>query len=436
MSLYLARTGEKKSFYTTKKDSLNALPRWSLGDATIAAPGKKRTNEDSTLTSTNRDASPLRELRASQQTGDYYRPGSHRLEVAAAGDPRTNGDSTLKSTIRDASPLRELRASQQTGDTQFQCIASTTDPGPTAWRLLHLGTHGLTSISIGLLFAPENTTSLPADTGVRVLPILPIYGTLADMSKSMNWRRSRREREEKKAGTCAHVKGIVSGRKRRRHIGNVTRARVRTMKWKRKGGHRVKDFGKILNNAAIRKVIIAAYKISTYHKKQSNGAIPLPTNSTLKLQLHAYSHLGTDLLIAQLSNIESFDHHLSTTAQTPESKIESTAVTILTRAVQKHSREYVEYVGSNFGHNRAREHPTPMPVDISECPCILPEREKRNPSTPQKDSLNALPRWSLGDATIAAPGKKRTNEDSTLTSTNRDASPLRELRASQQTGDV
>ncbi|KAL2745056.1 hypothetical protein V1477_006473 [Vespula maculifrons] len=88
----------------------------------VAAAGDPRTNGDSTLKSTIRDAFPLWEIRASQQTGDisifrkYYRPGSHRLEVAAAGDPRTNGDSTLKSTIRDAFPLRELRASQETGD--------------------------------------------------------------------------------------------------------------------------------------------------------------------------------------------------------------------------------------------------------------------------------------------------------------------------------
>ncbi|KAL2734948.1 hypothetical protein V1477_013474 [Vespula maculifrons] len=66
-------------------------------------------------------------------------------------------------------------ADQSLNKTQFQYIASTTDPGPTAWRLLHLGTHGLTSISVGLLFAPENTTSLPADKGVRVLPILPVF---------------------------------------------------------------------------------------------------------------------------------------------------------------------------------------------------------------------------------------------------------------------
>ncbi|KAL2742050.1 hypothetical protein V1477_009679 [Vespula maculifrons] len=46
----------------------------------------------------------------------YFRPRSHRVEVAASGDPRANGDFTLKSAIRDAFPLRELRASQQTGD--------------------------------------------------------------------------------------------------------------------------------------------------------------------------------------------------------------------------------------------------------------------------------------------------------------------------------
>ncbi|KAL2745677.1 hypothetical protein V1477_006068 [Vespula maculifrons] len=56
--------------------------------------------------------------------------------------------------------------------------------------------------------------------------ISTIYGiTLADMSKSIIWRRSRREGEEKKAGTCAHVRGIEFGRERRRGIGKVTRAR-------------------------------------------------------------------------------------------------------------------------------------------------------------------------------------------------------------------
>ncbi|KAL2724934.1 hypothetical protein V1477_018795 [Vespula maculifrons] len=98
-------------------------------------------NEDSTLKSTNRDAFLLRELRASQQTGDivniiktyisifrkYYRPRSHHLEVAAFGDPRANGDSTLKSTIRDAFPLRELRASQQTGDNAPPSTPSASD---------------------------------------------------------------------------------------------------------------------------------------------------------------------------------------------------------------------------------------------------------------------------------------------------------------------
>nr|KAF7425166.1 hypothetical protein H0235_007604 [Vespula pensylvanica] len=36
--------------------------------------------------------------------------------MAASGKKRSNGDSTLKSANRDAFPLRELRASQQTGD--------------------------------------------------------------------------------------------------------------------------------------------------------------------------------------------------------------------------------------------------------------------------------------------------------------------------------
>ncbi|KAL2744584.1 hypothetical protein V1477_007126 [Vespula maculifrons] len=98
-------------------------------------------------------------------------------------------------------------------------------------------------------------------------------------------------------------------------------------------------------------------------ESKATGRPPLPTNSslqTLKLQPHASPHLGTDLRIAQLSNIGSFDHHLSTpdcaSRQTPEPKIESTAVTILTRAFRKHSREYVECVRANLGLNRAREH--------------------------------------------------------------------------------
>ncbi|KAL2727570.1 LOW QUALITY PROTEIN: hypothetical protein V1477_016846 [Vespula maculifrons] len=123
---------EKRNLFMPEKDSLNTLPRCSLSDEIL--PACRRTNGDSTLKSTIRDAFPLRELQASQQTGDnaairseilagykisihhkYCRPRSHRVKLAASGDPRTN-DSTLKSTIRDAFPLRELRASQQTGD--------------------------------------------------------------------------------------------------------------------------------------------------------------------------------------------------------------------------------------------------------------------------------------------------------------------------------
>ncbi|KAL2720514.1 hypothetical protein V1478_010090 [Vespula squamosa] len=95
---------------------------------------------------------------------NYFRPRSHREEVAAFGDPRANADSTLQFANRDAFPLRELQASQPTGDgveytddarnnlfarkyllpVRFLCKASISDPGPTARRLLHSGTHGLT----------------------------------------------------------------------------------------------------------------------------------------------------------------------------------------------------------------------------------------------------------------------------------------------------
>ncbi|KAL2724618.1 hypothetical protein V1477_018479 [Vespula maculifrons] len=273
----------------------------------VAASEDPRANGDSTLKSTIRDAFPLRELRASQQTGDisiyrkYYRPRSHRVEVAASEDPRANGDSTLKSTIRDAFPLRELPASQQTGDIQFQYIASTTDPGPTAWRLLHLGTHGLTETLLYNIWDPRRYVEV-------------------------------HELEEKQK------------RKRRKESRNM----------------------RACEGDSIRKKKKKAY----------------PECNTCTCEND------------EMEEKRSFDHHLSTTAQTPESKIESTAVTILTRVFQKHSREY----------------------DL-----IAPQ------NTNAFASRHNLPRWSLGDATIAAPGKKRTNEDSTLKSTIRDAFPLREL---------
>nr|KAF7427616.1 hypothetical protein H0235_007310 [Vespula pensylvanica] len=127
--------------------------------------------------------------------------------------------------------------------------------------------------------------------------------------------------------------------------------------------HFFKDFKKGLKNAAICSEILAGYEISIHHKycrptshrvevaafgdprtnggstlyyfyyyeeSEATGRPPLSTNSSLqmlKLQSHAFPHLGTDLRIAQLSNIESFDHHLSTTdcasRLTPEPKIES-----------------------------------------------------------------------------------------------------------------
>ncbi|KAL2748117.1 hypothetical protein V1477_003666, partial [Vespula maculifrons] len=67
---------------------------------------------------------------------EYYLPRSHHVEVAASGDPRANGDSTLK-------------------------FANQTK-----------------SITVGLLIAPENITSMSADTSASVLSILPNVATL------------------------------------------------------------------------------------------------------------------------------------------------------------------------------------------------------------------------------------------------------------------
>ncbi|KAL2724940.1 hypothetical protein V1477_018801 [Vespula maculifrons] len=61
----------------------------------------------------------------------YFRPRSHCVEIAAVGDPRANEVSTLN-------------------------FANQTE-----------------SFTVGFLFAPENTTPVPADTPTSVLPILP-----------------------------------------------------------------------------------------------------------------------------------------------------------------------------------------------------------------------------------------------------------------------
>nr|KAF7429559.1 hypothetical protein H0235_005957 [Vespula pensylvanica] len=58
---------------------------------------------------------------------------------------------------------------------------------------------------------------------------------------------------------------------------------------------------------------------TTNQTVKTTGRFLLPTNSslqTLKLQPHAFPHLGTDLRLAQLSNTGSFNHHLSTTGRT------------------------------------------------------------------------------------------------------------------------
>ncbi|KAL2743558.1 hypothetical protein V1477_009047, partial [Vespula maculifrons] len=81
----------------------------------------------------------------------YYRPRSHHVEVAAFGDPRANGDSTLKFARPACSNNRRSIKRSPRNQTK--------------------------SFTVGLLIAPENTTSVPADTGMSVLPILPVFAS-------------------------------------------------------------------------------------------------------------------------------------------------------------------------------------------------------------------------------------------------------------------
>ncbi|KAL2750150.1 hypothetical protein V1477_001646 [Vespula maculifrons] len=96
------------------------------------------------------------------------------------------------------------------------------------------------SISVGPLFAPENTTSVPANADVNALSILPV--SRADISKFAKKRKRRREREEKekkmRTEESQNVRtreedGAEKKRKKRISIGcNGTHARVKTMKLK------------------------------------------------------------------------------------------------------------------------------------------------------------------------------------------------------------
>ncbi|KAL2737181.1 LOW QUALITY PROTEIN: hypothetical protein V1477_012137 [Vespula maculifrons] len=180
VSFYLARTGEKKSFYAR-------VPPWSLGDETDAARGNTRTNGDSTLKSTIRDAFPLRELRASQQTGDKRNFGK-TLKYAAIRPVVLAFYNYMYNVVIDFN-------FRYNSDIDFNIYGKYYRPR----------SHRVESITVGLLFAPENTTSVPADTGVRVLPILPqsimkrTFGRYIGTSPIYRNPRRRGKEEEKES---------------------------------------------------------------------------------------------------------------------------------------------------------------------------------------------------------------------------------------------
>ncbi|KAL2744930.1 LOW QUALITY PROTEIN: hypothetical protein V1477_007472 [Vespula maculifrons] len=241
----------------------------------------------------------------------YFRPRSHRVEVAAVGDPRSDGDFYSRPRTPGLCP-------------------------PTHSRVFFL--------------------SYPYSAR--------IYRDSRRRGKDEEEEKNRRrEREEKKKEMRREESKNVrtpeknEAEKKRTSVRcNGTDARLKKMKLERKDGHGKEkrrkekidpesktrlefdreDLGKILKNAAIcsyfrprsHRVEVAAagdprtngdstcYYCYYYQESKATGRPPLPTNSslqTLKLQPHASPHLGTDLRIAQLSNIGSFDHHSSTT---------------------------------------------------------------------------------------------------------------------------
>ncbi|KAL2744475.1 hypothetical protein V1477_007017 [Vespula maculifrons] len=213
-----------------------------------------------------------------------------------------------------------------------------------------------------------------------------IHRTCSDVSKSGKQRR--RERVEKKAGTCAHVKPIDLKRKERKEYPwNLIE----------------KILGKILKNAAICSVILAVYEFPTYHKKQSNGAISTPDEfkpPNAKIAAPCVSAFGNRLT-----------HSLTIQHRKLRSPLEHDRLCFRDKRRNPklnlpQSRYLREHCGNTHA-NMSNATPTPLPADISQCPSILPEREKRIPSTLEVErffkhpykNLNpsmVLGRWSCG----------------------------------------
>ncbi|KAL2713965.1 hypothetical protein V1478_016522, partial [Vespula squamosa] len=160
------------------------------------------------------------------------------------------------------------------------------------------------------------------------------------------------------------------------------------------------------------------YQIWKIYRYIASTTDPGPTTWRL---LHSGTHGLTLTLLFTTTTIikrskQQGDLHFTTNSTRPvvlsrqirrDPRLNPTALTILTRVSRKHSREYVEYVGTKIGLNHARGHqrscqPTLAPVS---------HREE-----------------------VAAFGDPRANGDSTLNPAYRDAFPLRELQASQPTG--
>ncbi|KAL2721718.1 hypothetical protein V1477_020538, partial [Vespula maculifrons] len=121
-------------------------------------------------------------------------------------------------------------------------------------------------------------------------------------------------------------------------------------------------------------------------RKQSNGATSTPDEfkpPNAKIAAPCLNYPTSEASITTLAQ------PVVLSRQTPESKIES-------YRIHRYLREY----SGNTHANMLNATPTPMPADISECPSILPEREKRNLSTPEVERFFKHPHKNLSPSMV------------------------------------
>ncbi|KAL2711526.1 hypothetical protein V1478_018547 [Vespula squamosa] len=156
----------------------------------------------------------------------------------------------------------------------------------------------------------------------------------------------------------------------------------------------------------------------------SSTTDPGPTARRL---LHLGTHELTLTLLYTITTIHTkskqrSDLHFTTNSTRPvvlsrqirrDTRLNPTALTILTRVSRKHSREYVEYVGNKLGLNRARGHQRSCQPTLAPVSTYLARTGEKKSFYPLGRRISLIPvpsltKWSLGDETVAASENTRT----------------------------